>query len=71
MFTTHGTSPVLFSIHNSLLRLLRVWFLIAGFLVFEQSSILALELAFEYEESFHILDVFYCIVSEKQVYLSS
>lgn len=68
---THGTSPVPYSIHNFLLRLLRVGFLIAGPLVFEHSSILALELAFEYEESFHLLDVFYCIVSEKQVYLSS
>lgn len=71
VFTTHGTSPVLYSIHNSLLRLLRVGFLIAGFLFFEHSLILVLDLAFEYEESFHILDVFYCIVSEKQVYLSS
>lgn len=55
----------------SILSLLRVAFLMAGFLVFEHSLILALELAFEYEESFHIVDVFYCIVSEKQVYLSS
>ena len=71
MFTTHGTNPVLYSIHNFLLRLLRVGFLIAGFLVFEHSSLLALELAFEYEESFFIFyffiywtysTVLYCIV---------
>lgn len=72
MFTTHGTSHVLYSIHNSLLRLLRVGYLNGGFpRPLEHSSILVLELAFEYEESFHILDVSYCIVYEKQVYLSS